>query len=232
MFRKALTLICLPLITISCERAATTPAEIDHRGADGLSASVSSSSGLVRTTWPTVGDPGLPFYARIEPAPPHVFVVDGWAVISFYRDPACISATFNLLSFFDAPAAFGCPHAVTGSNLWHGQPFAGAPKIVQVQGAGAVPFWFIPANLVLDAVADGVLTIGELEAMEGRLTGLASQFSETLHPHPNPPFLGGGGHPVPKLMQTARGTLSDGRAFNYQLTVASDQIRSIQLQFR
>ncbi len=232
MFGKALILICLPLVAVGCERAATAPAELNLISADGLLASGGSSSGLVRTTWPTAEDPGMPFYARIEPAPPHVFVVNGWAVILFYRDPACIPATFNLLSFFDAPAAFGCPHVVTGSNLWHGEPFAGAPKIVQTQGAGAVPFWFIPANLVLDAMADGILTIEELAAMAGRLTGFATQFNETLHPHPNPPFLGGGGHANPKLMLTARGTLSDGRNFNYQLTVVNDQIRTIQLRFR
>ncbi len=100
------------------------------------------------------------------------------------------------------------------------------------QGAGAVPFWFIPANLVLDAMSDGILTVGELEAMAGRLTGFATQFNETLHPHLNPPFLGGGGHPIPKLIQTARGMLSDGRTFNYQVTVVSDQIRTVQLRFR
>jgi hypothetical protein len=183
-------------------------------------AEYNQSQGLVRTTWPSANDPGLPYYARIEAQ--QIFAVDGWAVIPFYRDPACIPANFNLLAFFDVPAAFGCPLTVQGFNLWHGEPFADAPKIIQVQGMGAVPFWFIPAGAVLDAVADDVLTIGELAALPGRIVGYASQFHETLHPT--------GGHPNPKIIQTAHGTLEDGRRFQFHITLTGGVVRSTRLR--
>jgi hypothetical protein len=76
--------------------------------------------------------------------------------------------------------------------------------IVSSQGS-AVPFWFVPADAVLEAMEDGVLTIAELAALPGRITGTATRFNEELHPHPLPPALGGGGHPNPKLVQSARG---------------------------
>jgi hypothetical protein len=53
-----------------------------------------ASQGLIRMTFP--GDfPGVPGYARIEDLPPHVYIVDGWAVIavSWQRSTDCWSAT-------------------------------------------------------------------------------------------------------------------------------------------
>ena len=48
----------------------------------------------------------LPFYALIERGLVHN---DGeGAAIAFFRPPECIRSDFNLLDFFDAPAAFGC----------------------------------------------------------------------------------------------------------------------------
>jgi hypothetical protein len=120
---------------------------------------------------------------------------------------------------------------VEGFALFHGAPFAGSPKVVQTQGSGAVPYWFIPAEAVLEAVQDGVLTIGELAALPGRLVGHASHFNETLHPSPNPPFLGGGGHPVPKLIQNAQGTLTDGRRFQYHVADVDGARGTIRLRF-
>ena len=94
------------------------------------------SHGLVRTTWPSAEDPGMPFYARIEIG--QIVTVDGWAIIAFYRDPACIPADFNLLTFFDAPAAFGCPHTVEGFTLWYGEAFAGAPPATSMVEVSAL----------------------------------------------------------------------------------------------
>lgn len=202
--------VAVAVVLAGCGEAAQSPL------APADDVQFNQSHGLVRTTWPSAEDPGMPFYARIEIG--QIVTVDGWAIIAFYRDPACIPADFNLLTFFDAPAAFGCPHTVAGFNLWHGEAFAGAPKIVQSQGMGAVPFWFVPAGAVLDAVADDVLTIGELTALPGRIAGYASHFNEVLHPDALPPFLGGGGHPNPKRIQTAKGTLEDGRRFQFHYT--------------
>jgi hypothetical protein len=191
---------------------------------------VTADDGLVRTTWPSAEDPGPPFYARIVPAPPHVFDDGEWAAIAFYRDPACVPDDFNLLQFFDVPAAFGCELVVTGSSLWQGEPFNGAPKIVHSSGAAIV--WFVPAAVIAQAMQDGELTIGELAGLEGLLVGQAQQFNEVLHPHPLPPELGGGGHPNHKLVQNAQGELEDGRRFSLHITEVNDELRAIQIRFR
>lgn len=70
----------------------------------------------------------------------------------------------------------------------------------------------MPFGLWLDDIAvpvatqDGVLTIGELARLEGRLVGHTQQFNELQHPHPLTPELGGG-HPNPNMIQNAHGWL-------------------------
>jgi hypothetical protein len=224
MLRRSLILLGLSLAVAACERVATVPA-------DDLDAALAQGGGLIRSDWPSEEDPGPPFYARIEPVPPHVFMVDGWVVIPFYRDPDCIRRNFNLLLFFDPPAAFGCPLTVEGFSLRHGGSAEIPPKISHSQGTGAVPFWFIPAGAVLDAMQDGMLTIGELTALVP-LVGYATHFNEVLHPHPLPPALGGGGgHPNPKIIINAHGMLMDGRRFQFHLTKVHDEVENIRLRF-
>jgi hypothetical protein len=188
------------------------------------------SRGLIRMSFP--GEfPGVPGYARIEDSSPHVYIVDGWAVIAFYRNPDCVRPDFNLLELFDVPAAFGCALTVEGSALYEPGVFpAGAPKIVHATGTGAVPFWFVPAGTIEAAMADGELTIGELAGLDGLLVGYATHFNETLHP--NPGGVISGGHPNHKLIQTAHGALVDGRSFQYHLTEIGGEVRSIGLRIR
>lgn len=189
----------------------------DVTGPRAQTASNGTSLDAVRTNWPSADDPGNPYYARIEPVPPHLYEASGYAVIVFYRDPGCVRADFNLLDFFDPPAAFGCASHVSGASIWAVGPGIGAPKVVGMKGDGAVPVWFVPAATAEAAVADGELTIGELAGLPGLIEGTATTFRETLMPHALPPFLGGGGHRSPKITITARGTLEDGRSFQYQL---------------
>lgn len=191
-----------------------------------------AANGLVRTEWPSATDPGPPFYARTDDVTHFVFHDGEWAAIVFYRDPGCVPVGFNLLQFFDPPAAFGCALTTQGSSLWQGEAFLGAPKIATVGEAGPVPVWFVPVEAVRQATQDGVLTTGELAALDGLLVGYADQFNETLHPHPLPPELGGGGHPNPKLILTAKGQLEDGRRFNLHITQVKDEVQAIQIQFR
>lgn len=197
-----------------------------------LSQTAAAGEGLVRTTFPSAEDPGPPFYARIEPAPPHIFSDGQWAAIVFYRDPSCVPDGFNLLLQFDAPAAFACPLTVEGASLWHGEAFVGAPKIATFSGTGAVPIWFVPVDAVNQAMQDGELMIGELAGLEGLLVGTAEQFNETLHPSPLPPELGGGGHPNPKIIVNAHGQLEDGRTFDLHVTMIRGEVKAIQIQFR
>jgi hypothetical protein len=201
----------------------------------GTLASAASSQGLTRTVFPSPEDPGGPFYARTLDRPPFAIVDGGWAAIPFYRDPECLAANrpdFNLLLFFDVPAAWACPMTIHGFSLWAGEPGVGAPHTLIAHGAGAVPVWFVPEEVFLGAVADGELTIGELASLSGRLVGLASHFEEVLQPAPLPPELGGGGHPVRKAKLNALGTLEDGRAFRVHVFALHGDSQNVQIQFR
>jgi hypothetical protein len=190
----------------------------------------SHASGLVVSAFPSDQDPGGPFYARINPMPPHVFHDGEYAAIVFYRGPVGIPADFNLLQFFDlpgpgGPGAFAVQLNTAGTNLWHGAVGNGAPKMSTSHGLGAVPIWFVPAAAVLAKIAEGQgLTIVDLAEIDGRLVGYAAQFQEVLHPHPNPPEFGGGGHPAPKINLTARGMLEGGGTF--QLNINGNDSKS------
>jgi len=197
-----------------------------------LSRTAAASEGLVRTTFPSAEDPGPPFYARINEVPPHVFDDGEWAAIYFYRDPSCVPADFNLLTFFDF-GAFGCPLEVEGFDLWEVEPLSAPPKIIISRGTGAVPVWFVPVDVINQAMQDGELTIGELAGLEGLLVGTAAQFNETHHPVPFPPELGGGGHPNPKIITNAHGRLEDGRRFNLHITsLVNEDLRVVRIHFR
>lgn len=189
-----------------------------------------AEEGLTRTNWPSAEDPGPPFYARI--GGPGVENDGETAAIVFYRNPGCVPADFNLLSFFDIPSAFGCALMVEGFSLWEGEPLVGAPKTVRSKGAGAVLIWFVPMDELEPAIEDGVLTIGELGSLNGLQVGTATQFSEVLQPTPLPPELGGGGHPNPQLIISAHGSLAEGGQFNLQITRVKDQLDSTRIQFR
>jgi hypothetical protein len=75
---------------------------------------------------------------------------EDWAVIVFYRSPACIPDDFNLLDFFDfipafpggPPRAFLCDLHIEGFTLWRSldDPF---PAEIMLHGTGAVPVWFV-----------------------------------------------------------------------------------------
>lgn len=190
-----------------------------------------ANNDLVRTDWPSAEDPGPPFYARTDHVPPFVFNDGEWAAIVFYRDPACVPASFNLIQFFNPPAAFGCAPVTHGYSLWQ-EAMTGAPKIAKTSGNGAVPVWFVPMQAVNQVMQDGDLTIGELEGIDSLLVGYADQYEETLHPHTLPPELGGGGHPTPKLVLDAKGQLEDGRQFNLHITQVNDIVKAIQIQIR
>lgn len=150
---------------------------------------------------------GPPFYARL------IFDIAGTeeqSAVVFYRDPACIPANFNLLQFFDIPRAFGCPLTVEGFVIWRNgpPPVDQAPMQQKLFGTGAVPVWFVSTSDLEAAVADGVLTIGELGALPSLVVGTATFFHETLHPTE--------GATRGMIELNARGTLLDGRTFRLQ----------------
>lgn len=149
-------------------------------------------------------DGELPFYARVESG---LVLADGdVAMVYFYRPPDCIPDDFNLLDFFDVPRVFSCgPPTTEGFNIWETGPFLDpAPFQSNLSQSGTVPVWFMDTDDYAAAVADGEVTIGELEALDP-LVGAASRFREVLHPD--------GGAKVSMFVVAMRGHLEDGRAF-------------------
>lgn len=183
---------------------------------------VGVATAKVRLAFPAEA-PGPPYYARIssDGAPQ----TEQWAAIVFYRDPRCVPSDFNLLQFFDIPRAFGCPLAVQGFEIWENGPGQDpAPIQVKSRGLGAVPVWFVSPAELAAAMADGVLTIGELSMLPSLQMGIADSFQEVLHP--NQAAKHG------KLTMTAFGTLSDGRAFQLQVSASRDTPRHVKISFR
>jgi hypothetical protein len=160
----------------------------------------------------------LPFYARIEHG---VIIHDGtWAAIVFYRPPACVRAGFNLLDFFDVPAAFGCgPMTVEGFQVTKTPPI---PAQSVLQGLGAVPVWFVDWPELQAAVADHVLTISELAGLAPLRVGSADFYHETLHPT--------GGTQQNKLTLVARGTLTSGGDFFLQVSEVEGELKHVRIE--
>ena len=157
-----------------------------------------------------VDEGAVPYYARLERAGFHH--TDDWAGIVFYRPPACIPEDFNLLDFFDIPRVFDCnPPTTDGFAIWkHGPGIDAAPLLVELHGLGAVPVWFVPWPALQAALADDVITIGELVSLQP-LVGSATAYHETLRPT--------GEVKVSTIEFNARGGLVDGRSFQFEATV-------------
>lgn len=174
------------------------------------------ATGAVRTEFPSE-TPGPPYYARVEPA--ETFTMDivphdeEWGAVVFYRSPVCVPENFNLMEVFDVPAAFGCSLTVDGFERWRNgpPPEDNAPMFVKSDGLGATPVWFASWPDIEAAVADGVLTIEELEALPSLRMGTALVYRESLFPEAGPGGIGGAEDP--KISIRAFGLLDDGRSF-------------------
>jgi hypothetical protein len=165
--------------------------------------------------------PGIPAYARVER--PFVYQTDQWAAIVFYRDPTCVPAGFNLLDFFDFPAAFDCPLTVSAFEIWENLPGIDfAPRQV-VSSGGAVPVWFVPSSALQAALEDDVLTISELESLSP-LKGIATTFHEVLHPFEEAK--------IPHLTIAASGVLPNGRTFQYEFNSGLPAVLRVRITFR
>src|SRR5262245_23727008 len=136
-------------------------------------------------------------------------VQDGeWAAIPFYRPPECIPVDFNLMDWFDnSLAALDCPFLLEGFGIWPGKDPIGFPQSTQLRGLGAVPVWFVRWSELQEAMADGVLTIGELASLPSLRTGIATTYEEQLHYLPP--------HHVSHSTMVAHGTLDDGGSFSF-----------------
>lgn len=164
---------------------------------------------------------GPPFYARFGEN--ETFSDGERVVIVFYRQPDCIPADFNLNQFFhfpgeDSPGAYACaPPTVKVFETWETALGEGpAPLVAESMATGAVPVWFFSAEEIEMALADGVVTIGDLADLPSRQVGTASTYNELLHPSQS--------NEDPLIQFTAEGTLEDGRDFIVDVSLgASDR---------
>ena len=218
-----LAVLCC-VITLSCTRNTHIP-EPEPLNETSLQLQVldkeirlaRSAAGNKQVAFPSQ-DPGVPIYTRTEPSLNQFFVADGWLVMPFYRDPACIRPDFNLLQYFDVPAAFGCPLLVAGFYIIEKDAPLGTFPIIAQSSGDAVPFLFVRWESFQGLAADGVVTMPELNALQP-LAAVADRFTETLRPRQE-------NH----LVQiNASGKLDDGRSFSFHVTHAGNKTRSIGL---
>lgn len=221
MTRKDLVVLGSVMLVAACGAGATAPVP-EH---DELEPAMAVGSNVVRKELPAE-DPGPPFYARATTILQELFRVDGWLVIPFYREPACVPDGFNLLQLYDAPGpggpgAFACPLVVSGSlTIEADAPLGTFPRQVVMTG-DAVPFWFIRWDDFVAASADGTFTMAELRSLEP-IRGTASRFHETLMPRMDD-------H---RIIIQAAGALDDGRSFRFGVVHIQDVTKSIELQLR
>ena len=143
----------------------------------------------------------IPYYARLVRGE---FYHEGeWAAIVFYPPTACVPAGFNLLDRFDFVGAIGKPLTVAGFSIW--DDTSPGPRQAEFHGLGAVPVWFVNWPALQAAVADDLLTIGELSSLE-HLIGSASFYQETLHAAEVDTAF---------VEMNAHGKLGDGRTFTF-----------------
>ena len=170
----------------------------------------------VRTTFsPEEKYSGPPYYAFLDRPPLGEIFRDGdWVAVPFVRDPNCVALkrpTFNLLDSADVPAAFDCVLTVNGFAIWKNGP--PPTDLVPIQsyysGLGSVPVWFVRWTELQAAIADDVLTIGELRSLPSLIVGTASFFEAVEQPGSFRPQGFGNG----KIEVIALGMLSDGRRF-------------------
>ena len=140
---------------------------------------VSMANVRVEVTSGTGPSSGIPAYARIELG--WTLHTDEWAAVPFWRNPDCVPKDFNLLDWFD-PNAFECESFVEGFFVWKNGPDDPAPIQVNIKDAGPMHIYFVPWPVMQVAIGDGALTMLELEGLSGVQIGIATFYTEIMHP--------------------------------------------------
>jgi hypothetical protein len=189
-----------------------------------------------------IDNPGPPFYTLIQPG--WFPMTDEWAAVPWIRETDCVPGDFNILNLVDltilfppavpfpGPRPFFCPLTITGHEIWNTDPPdpSVGPLNITARGLGAVPVWFVSTAELLPAMADGVVTIAELNAMSSLLIGRADHFTLTQQTGTARGRPGEG-----KINIVARGQLEDGRTFFLQTAEGpprKDEIAHTRIVFR
>ncbi|WP_304517385.1 hypothetical protein [Cecembia rubra] len=168
-------------------------------------------------------DPGPPFYARIAVLGPDVLLMEsnGTVVIPMMRQVECIDPEFNLLDLYHVPNGFFCPLTLSGRGLIEpNAPMGTFPAIAYGEGSN-MPVWFVDSGLLANAMADGVLTLPELEALNPR-KGVASRYEEYNKPRSEEDYL---------LVIESEGTMSGtNQKFEYKVISRTKARQDVELR--
>jgi len=96
----------------------------------------------------------------------------------------------------------------------------GTFPVLAVSTGDSVPIWFVKWADYQAAMADNVVTIGDVIAMRP-LCGIATRFNETLKPRLDDHL----------TFITASGKLDDGRTFEFHVTHVDDSSRALRITF-
>ncbi|GHB52520.1 hypothetical protein [Mongoliitalea lutea] len=135
-------------------------------------------------------DPGPPFYARIAVLGPDALLMEsnGRVVIPMMRQVECIDPEFNLLDLYHVPNGFFCPLTLAGKGLIEPDAPMGTFPAIAYGGGTNMPVWFVDKNLLATAMADGILTLPELQGLNP-LKGMASRYEEYNKPRSEEDYL-------------------------------------------
>jgi len=193
MFLIVLAIVTSAALLTGCssEIPVAPGASIDAPAANVASPVAAKDGGLTLLSYPE-DFPGAPLYvtATGKNAAALGFgalLNDGeWVAIPFEREPDCVPGGYNLLGPPNIPAVFGCQLTTEGKG-WFSDPEDQSSIVKAWQnGLGAVPIYFVLLSEYEAAIGDGVLTIGEFEALPSLVIGYASYHREVL----NFPFAG------------------------------------------
>ncbi len=185
-----------------------------------------ASGNYIEFSTPDEQNPGPPFYARIAEmsVEERLFMESGnTVIIPMMRNVECINPEFNLLQFFDVPAAFGCSLTVYGKGLIEPDaPPTAFPIIAYLQSEN-MPMWFVEKEPLLNAMQDGILTIAELEGLNPK-KGVASWYLEYNKPRTTEDHL---------LVIESRGTIpATGQTFEYTAYSITKAQQKVELSFQ
>jgi hypothetical protein len=148
------------------------------------------------------------------------FVAGNQLVIPFYRNPECIPDSFNLLNYYDPPAAFGCELMVQGRFVIEKDAEEGQFPIMAHTAGSEVPVWIVDWTGFQSLKANGAVTIVDLEALQP-IKATALQFEEYLSPRINE-------HQV--IIEAEGIVEGTDQKFRFQLTHEKDEIITILLE--
>ncbi len=167
-------------------------------------------------------NPGPPFYARIaELGPDRLFMESGnTVIIPMMRNVDCINPAFNLLNMFDVPGAFGCDLTLHGKGLIEPGSTPDVFPVMAYLESNNMPIWFVDRTPLLAAMADGILTLSELETLNPK-KGVASRYIEYNKPRTAENHL---------LVIESRGVIpSTNQSFEFNVNSITKALQNVEL---